>query len=93
MACKACCQNWQHFCDMWLMHRYNTNNPDTGVIAYEVAKDSITLKFRDGSTYLYTDKSAGPAAIAEMKVLAMKGVGLTTYINQHVRNNYDQKLK
>jgi hypothetical protein len=74
------------------MKRYRTADNDTGVIAYEIAKDSVTIKFRDGSVYIYTDKSAGPAAIAEMKILAEKGVGLTTYINQHVRNLYQFKL-
>lgn len=73
------------------MHPYKTTNPDTGVIAYEISKDSISIKFRDGSVYLYTNKSAGPAAITEMKILAKKGVGLTTYINQHVREHYERK--
>jgi hypothetical protein len=75
------------------MQKYHTANHDTGVIAYEAGEDSISIKFRDGSTYLYTNKSAGPAAIAEMKMLAKKGAGLTTYINQHVREHYHQKLK
>jgi hypothetical protein len=75
------------------MKRYRTADNDTGVIAYEIAKDSVTIKFRDGSVYVYTDKSAGPAAIAEMKILAKKGAGLTTYINQHVRNLYQFKLR
>jgi hypothetical protein len=67
------------------MQKYLTANHDAGVIAYETGEDSISIKFRDGSTYLYTNKSAGQAAIAEM--------GLTTYINQHVREHYQQKLK
>lgn len=84
---------WQQVCYIADMQRYPTNNPATGVIAYETGKDSITITFRDGSTYLYTNKSTGPAAIAEMKTLAKKGAGLTTYINQHVKQNYQQKLK
>jgi macrodomain Ter protein organizer (MatP/YcbG family) len=75
------------------MQKYLTANHDAGVIAYETGEDSISIKFRDGSTYLYTNKSAGQAAIAEMKALAKKGAGLTTYINQHVREHYQQKLK
>jgi frataxin-like iron-binding protein CyaY len=75
------------------MKRYRTADKDTGVIAYEIAKDNITIKFKDGSVYVYTNKSAGQAAIAEMKILAEKGVGLTTYINQHVRNLYQFKLR
>ncbi|MFD2865271.1 hypothetical protein [Mucilaginibacter antarcticus] len=75
------------------MQQYNTNKRDTGIIAYEITADSISIKFRDGSVYLYTKKSAGAAAIAKMKVLAEKGAGLTTYINQHVRDNYQTKLR
>jgi predicted transcriptional regulator len=66
---------------------------NTGVTAYETSADSITLKFRDGSTYLYTNKSAGAGAIAEMKKLAERGEGLTTYVNQHVRDHYEKKVK
>lgn len=75
------------------MQPYQTVNPDTGVIAYEIGNDNISIKFRDGSVYIYTNKSAGPSAIAEMKILAKKGEGLTTYINQHVREHYQRKLK
>jgi hypothetical protein len=75
------------------MQKYQTDSHDSGVAAYETGKDSITIKFRDGSTYLYTNKSAGPAAIAAMKSLAKKGAGLTTYINQHVREHYQTKLR
>ena len=75
------------------MQNYNASGHDAGVVAYEIGKDSISIKFRDGSVYRYTNKSAGPAAIAEMKVLAKRGEGLTTYINQHVRDHYQTKLK
>lgn len=75
------------------MQNYNADSHDAGVIAYEIGRDSISIKFRDGSVYLYTDKSAGRAAVAEMKMLARKGKGLTTYINQHVREHYQAKLK
>ncbi|WP_345101317.1 hypothetical protein [Mucilaginibacter panaciglaebae] len=75
------------------MQNYNSDGHDAGVIAYEIGKDNISIKFRDGSTYLYTNKSAGPAAIAEMKALAQRGGGLTTYINQHVKEHYQIKFK
>jgi hypothetical protein len=74
------------------MHRYKNADRDTGVVAYEVGKDSITIQFRDGSLYLYTATSAGPSTISQMKTLAKKGEGLTTYINQHVKDRYKEKL-
>lgn len=84
---------WQLFCYNTNMQQYKTANHDTGVVAYEIGKDNISIQFRDGSVYVYTNKSAGPAAVAEMKILAKKGAGLTTYINQHVRDHYQEKLR
>lgn len=74
------------------MHPYKNANRDTGVVAYEIGKDNISIKFRDGSVYLYSVDSAGAEAIKQMKTLAKKGTGLTTYINQHVREHYQAKL-
>ena len=74
------------------MHPYKNANRDTGVVAYEIGKDNISIKFRDGSVYLYSVKSAGAETIKQMKALAKKGTGLTTYINQHVREHYQAKL-
>ena len=74
------------------MQPYKNASHDTGVIAYQLGKDRISIKFRDGSVYVYTVNSAGAKAIADMKALAKKGEGLTTYINQHVREHYEVKL-
>lgn len=74
------------------MQRYRSTEKNTGVIAYEISDDTISIKFRDGSVYLYTVASTGKKHIAQMQTLAKKGEGLTTYINQHVRENYQEKL-
>jgi len=74
------------------MQPYKNHNRDTGVVAYETGDNGIAVKFRDGSVYLYTIESAGPTAIKKMKSLAKKGEGLTTYINQHVRERYEKKI-
>jgi hypothetical protein len=74
------------------MQLYKNSNRDTGVVAYEPNKDGIAIEFRDGSVYLYTIKSAGAVAITEMKALAKKGEGLTTFINQHVKDRYEKKI-
>ena len=74
------------------MQRYLSAEKNTGIIAYEIVPDGISIKFRDGSVYLYTIQSTGKKHIAQMRALAKKGEGLTTYINQHVRENYQEKL-
>jgi hypothetical protein len=74
------------------MQRYLSAQKNTGIIAYQIAPDAISIKFRDGSVYLYTNVKPGKTHVTNMKSLAKKGEGLTTYINQHVRENYYEKL-
>jgi hypothetical protein len=74
------------------MQPYKNHNRDTGVVAYETGDNDIAVKFKDGSVYLYTIQSAGQEAIDQMKSLAKKGEGLTTYINQHVKDRYASKI-
>ncbi len=64
-----------------------------GVIAYETFEDGIILKFKDGRSYLYDYEKPGKKHVEEMKRLAVEGSGLTTYINQEVRENYSGKIK
>lgn len=66
------------------MQRYK-NSVNSGVLAYEIGEDRIKVKFLDGTIYLYTYQSAGAENIEQMKTLAEKGKGLTTFINQSVR--------
>ena len=75
------------------MHPYQSSNHDTGVIAYQNGADHIAVQFKDGTVYLYTNKSAGQDSIIQMKKLAKAGAGLTTYINQHVKDRYGAKIK
>ena len=58
---------------------------------YEIGQDFIRVQFSDGSIYLYTYESAGPANIEEMKQLAELGHGLNSFINKNVRNLYAVK--
>lgn len=64
----------------------------SGVKGYEFAGDDIVLRFSDGKTYLYSSRRPGKEHVDKMKKLAIAGKGLTTYVNQYVRDNYDAKL-
>jgi hypothetical protein len=76
------------------MEQYKKNNSGTsGVEFYEIEKEDIIVQFVDGSIYRYTYNSAGESAVEHMKVLALAGKGLTTFINQHVKDKYEEKLK
>lgn len=74
------------------MKRYTARSGDAGVAAYESGEGWIKLRFRHGGTYLYTDTCPGAEHVAQMQRLAAAGAGLTTYVNQHVREDYAEKL-
>ena len=74
------------------MSRYKNLSGHSGVVAYETTTDSITLTFTDGGRYLYTSVSVGRAALDRMIALAKAGRGLSTFVSQNVRENYERKL-
>ncbi len=75
------------------MERYKNLGGDSDVVAFEIAEDSITVEFKDGSIYLYTNQSAGSENISEMKRLARAGQGLNSFINRVVKKLYASKLR
>lgn len=72
---------------------YKSQNPNAGVLNYELAPSAIILEFSASKyRYLYNEEAPGAQHVQAMKYLAEQGRGLTTYINQHVRDNYARKL-
>ena len=72
---------------------YKSQNPDAGVRTVEILEDAIILEFADRKhRYLYNTERPGPEHVNNMKRLALAGKGLTTYVNQHVHENYAAKL-
>ncbi len=74
------------------MHRYRNTSGESGVVAYDLDTDSITIQFTGGDRYLYTERSAGAENIARMQELAREGRGLSTFVSQHIRSRYARKL-
>jgi hypothetical protein len=74
------------------MTPYGNLNGSSGIMAYEIRARSIVVEFRHGGKYLYDYDTPGETDIEEMKVLALEGSGLATYINRKVRNRYSAKL-
>ena len=74
------------------MPRYKNLSGHSGVVAYEIAPDSIALTFVNGDRYLYSVDRPGRADVDRMKAFAKAGRGLSTFVSQHVRGNYDRKL-
>lgn len=72
------------------MQDYQNLGGNSGVSAYEINEDSISVKFKTGTVYKYSNGSAGSAHIENMKKLAIAGTGLNSYINTNpeVRKGY-----
>ena len=75
------------------MTPYKNLSRNSGVVAYEIAPDSIAVEFEDGAIYLYTAESTGRSKLENMKDLAAAGRGLSTFIVRHVRNAYASRLR
>ena len=75
------------------MEKYKNLAGNSRVVAYEIGRDHIKVKFSDDSVVLYNYVSPGRQALEEMKVLALRGRGLFTFINSRVSNNYAAKVK
>lgn len=78
--------------DRSAMRRYGNRSGNSGVVAYALGKDSITLKFEEGGVYEYTADSAGRTNIERMKALAEDGRGLSAFVVRNVRERYARKL-
>jgi len=74
------------------MPRYRNLSRHSGVVAFETTDDSITLTFVNGERYAYSARRPGRAVVEHMKTLAQAGRGLSTYVSQQVRDNYERKL-
>jgi len=72
------------------MIRYKNISRNSGVKAYSIREDHIKVRFA-GSTeiYTYSYRKAGKSHVENMKSLAEKGKGLSTYISKYVRELYD----
>ena len=76
-----------------MMQQYGKRGGGSGVVAYEIGLDSITIEFKSGAVYLYNYTSTGKTTVEALKQLAAKGSGLSTYISKHVNHDYAVRLK
>lgn len=71
------------------MIKYKDINGDSGIEAYEIGLDKISVKFRNtAKIYVYSYASAGKENIEHMKKLAQSGDGLNSFINLNVKYKY-----
>jgi hypothetical protein len=72
------------------MQLYKNLTGDSGVHSFEIGYDYILVKF-SGTTrvYKYSYSKAGPGHVEQMKLLALRGEGLNSYINSNTKYLYD----
>jgi hypothetical protein len=71
------------------MKKYKNASGNSGVSEYEIGYDWIKVRFTSGQFYKYSYNKAGRHHVEQMKILAQRGGGLTTYINKNVKDLYD----
>lgn len=73
------------------MDEYLNNRGNSTITHYEINAQVITVWFKGGKSYSYSyNGGAGEQNVEEMKELAISGTGLSAYITQNVRFNYDK---
>jgi len=74
------------------MKTYKNLSGDSGVVAYEIGRTFIKVKFEgESGIYTYDYKRPGRQLVEEMKALAAKGEGLSTFISGAVGTNFSSK--
>lgn len=73
--------------------RYKNLGGKSKVFAYEILKDAVTIRFADCSVYRYSNQSADPGNIKQMKTLAIAGKGLGTFIDANLKDRWLRKIR
>jgi hypothetical protein len=71
--------------------RYQNLSGDSGVTRYAIGTDRIDVQFDGPFVYTYDSARPGAPHVERMKLLAVAGRGLSTYISIHVKNEYSRK--
>ena len=71
--------------------RYLNLNGDSGVTYYAIGDDFIAVQFQDEAVYIYDHARPGAHHVGQMKIRAVAGRGLATYISQNVKDVYARK--
>lgn len=73
------------------MQHYSNLGGNSNVISYEIGDAYIDVLFKGTPRiYTYSYESAGIENVEYMKVLARQGYGLNSFINRHVKYNYEK---
>lgn len=71
------------------MERYLNKRGNSPITHFQIEDERIIVWFKGGKSYSYSHRKAGRNHVERMKILARSGSGLSAYITQNVRFNYD----
>lgn len=74
------------------MTRYRNRGGNSGVKSFEIGDTFIKITLSSGETYVYDYSSPGKNHVEKMKILALAGKGLSTYISRYVKESYSEKI-
>lgn len=69
------------------MQKYLDRDKDSGISSYQIGVNYIIVKFKAGQLYEYNYTRPGKLHVDKMKILAVQGNGLNSYINKYVGAN------
>lgn len=72
------------------MQPYANHHGDSPITRFELRLDAVVVEFNHDRSYVYSHRRAGALHVARMKLLAVAGRGLGTYISRHVHDLYDR---
>lgn len=72
------------------MTKYENNGSSSGIVSYKIKSKKIIVEFTGGNRYTYSNKGAGKDNVKQMKILAIEGKGLNSFISRNVKDKYDR---
>ena len=72
------------------MEIYLNKSGKSPITHFQIENERIVVWFQGGKSYSYSYRKAGRSHVEQMKVLARSGSGLSAYITQNVRKEYDK---
>lgn len=71
------------------MEKYLNRSGNSPITHFQIEDERIIVWFKGGKSYSYSYRKAGRNHVEQMKFLARNGSGLSAYITQNVRFDYD----
>ncbi len=74
------------------MQTYKNNGGNSGVMAFSIGDNYIEVQFKGSpeKIYKYSYKSAGIDKVERMKLLAVEGKGLNSYIMRYAKDDFEK---